>query len=279
MTYNGYYTTLIRPGLRLISIHTGYVQPGNFYLTWNHDPTRDMASQLSWFKSTLESARALNENVFIQQHYPLDSIENSLQQPWYDTYKEYSDIIKVIFAGHSHSDQYHVFGSFPNNNTNHKNNKNNNQSNPFAVEFIAGSVTTYQGRNPAFRVYSYDRESCDLIDYVQYRFDLEKSNSLKKPIWFPAYSMKSEYGLTGISAKDLKKLAENMAINDQLFQKYEYNYNNGYPNSGMDRNSTICTMMSATSQDYNYCIKNIYTSAISLKEYYKKYNKMDVDVN
>ena len=63
--------------------------------------------------------------------------------------EQYHDIIAGLFFGHSHTDGYMVFKDAA------------TQSTPLAVGLIPGSVTTYGGLNPTFRVYQYDR----------YRFD------------------------------------------------------------------------------------------------------------
>ena len=109
------------------------------------------------------------------QHHPLKDAVTQFENMYYDLYEEYRDIILIIFAGHTHCDHYHVLGN---------DGFTNGTDKPFATWFSAGSLTQRGGRNPAFRIYKYNRINNELINYYHYRFDTDKSNMEKKPYWF-----------------------------------------------------------------------------------------------
>ena len=164
----------------------------------------------------------------------------------------------TILAGHTHSDQYHVLG-------------NNNlsgsaaQNKPFATWFSAGSVVQYNGRNPAFRVYRYNRNTFDLENFIQYRFDTKRSNEEGKPYWFRAYDAKGEYGLKDVSAASMEQLSFALASNDTLWKRYQVNKNNGVPQTqAADRNATVCNSLAATSWQYHQCRVSLFPSDWSL---------------
>ena len=58
----GYYTTLVNPGLRLISINSQWADGLNFYLLLFEDQQQE---QLNWFIETLTQAEADGEKVII----------------------------------------------------------------------------------------------------------------------------------------------------------------------------------------------------------------------
>jgi len=248
--------------------YPGYTEAGNFYLTWSYNLTQDMAAQLQWLNEVLETARTLEEDVLIIQHYPLISFETKLAKEYYATYRKYGDIIKMVFAGHSHSDEFHILGSFPTD----LNNTFNYTGQPFAVMLMAGSVTTYQQHNPHFRVYSYNRTTNEIIDYVQFRFNISLSNQLLQPIWYPAYSMKEAYNMSSLSPSAYEAMVKKMQFEPSLFETYEYNLNGGFDDS-LPLNSTICYLLSADEIEYNYCVASLYPSPVTHSEYLKLYQR------
>ena len=92
MAQAGYYTSLLRPGFRIISIQTGYIQPGNFYISFSWNPDIDMGGQYKWLQFVLSSARQLNETVVIIQHYPVTGPVPLWKQKYYELYAEYGDM-------------------------------------------------------------------------------------------------------------------------------------------------------------------------------------------
>ena len=58
--YGGYYTTLIQPGLRLISINMNYCYIYNWWLLYR---SQDPASNLLWLSQVLEEAESRSEKV------------------------------------------------------------------------------------------------------------------------------------------------------------------------------------------------------------------------
>eukprot|EP01084_Bolivina_argentea_P160043 278728_1 len=263
MSYSGYYTSLIRPGFRLISINSGYTAGGNYYLTFTQwdDPYIDLGGQFKWLNNTLHRSKyILNEQVVIIQHHPISSAVEQFQKLYYDLYAEYQDIIITIFAGHTHCDHYHSLGN--NNFTSKSSNK------PFATWFSSGSVVQYGGRNPAFRVFKYNRQNYDLVNFYQYRFDTERSNMENRPYWFKAYDAKSEYNMKDVSPQSMSDLAYELGVNDTLWKRFEYNYYSGvYHDGSLNRNATVCDLLSATNQQYDDCTKNMFMSQITAKEY------------
>ena len=143
---------------------------------------------------------------------------------------------------------------------------------PFATWFAAGSIGQRQGRNPALRVYKYDRIDNKLLNYYQYRMDTNQSNIKNKPIWFKAYDAMSEYDMIDISAQSMTELAYKLQINDTYWQRFEYNYYNGiYHSKALNRNSTVCDLLSVTNEQYKDCKDNLFLSSMSAETYQSLY--------
>lgn len=60
--YGGYYTTLIYPGLRVVSLNTNYCYTGNL---WTLSKFQDPASSLVWLNNVLQNAEKAGEKVIL----------------------------------------------------------------------------------------------------------------------------------------------------------------------------------------------------------------------
>ena len=67
---DGYYSTLARPGLRLVVLNTNFCHGENFFLFLDFS---DPADQLAWLAATLLRSEAAGERVHILGHHPLSS--------------------------------------------------------------------------------------------------------------------------------------------------------------------------------------------------------------
>ena len=107
-----------------------------------------------------------------------------------------------------------------------------------------------------------------MLNYYQYRLDTDNSNKQGTAIWFKAYDALSEYGMKDISAQSMSNLAYELGKNDTLWKRFEYNWYNGvYHDGGLDRNGTVCDLLTATSEQYDDCRKNLFLSDIDSKEF------------
>lgn len=59
--YGGYYTTLIRPGLRIVSMNNNYCYTNNWWILLK---SQDPASGLFWLNQVLEEAERDGEKVY-----------------------------------------------------------------------------------------------------------------------------------------------------------------------------------------------------------------------
>lgn len=126
-----------------------------------------------------------NQKVLIIQHIPLgDQFADDSKSVRCLKYviQRFRKTIVGIMGGHSHFDNFVLLRDI--------------KGEIYAKQFISPSLTTFAVRNQSFRIYHF--EDSEIVDYDQYRFDLEKYNALANQgdisFYFDLkYSFKSEY--------------------------------------------------------------------------------------
>jgi sphingomyelin phosphodiesterase len=152
----GYYTTLIRKGLRLISLNMNYCNNNNWWLLIN---STDPAQQLEWLVDVLQTAEDKGEKVHIIGHiHPGGSCLKTWSWQYYKVINRYESTVINQFFGHAHTDFFEMFYD----------EKDNDR--PTNIAFVGPSVTTYTGLNPGFRIYTLDG-------------DYDNSSQVWRPFW------------------------------------------------------------------------------------------------
>lgn len=251
--YGGYYTTLIRPGLRLISLNTQYCDINNFYLILNAtDPTE----QLAWLSGVLAKAKASNEIVFIIGHIPFNDVGclYKYSSQYERLIRQYAPIIKTQLFGHTHDDSFYLTYS-----------EDNSASDPVSVAYVAPSVTTYTDLNPSYRIYEYNRTDGTILNYQQYYTDLELTNKQGYPAWTKAYDPISEYGMSSLSPAQWAAVTARFNATDSYFQRWwfhHYSQTAGRaPCTGGCKSDSLCSMTSSTAKAFLECTGQEYNLA------------------
>jgi hypothetical protein len=104
------------------------------------------------------------------------------------------------FYGHSHKDQFLVFNNF--------------------VSWVTLSVVP-DGHDPGVRVFQYDRNTNEILDYMQYTLNLTRQQSSDTFIGLElSYSARKEYGLRDMSSESWWDLALRMKNDSVLLERY-----------------------------------------------------------
>ncbi|KZS07062.1 Uncharacterized protein APZ42_029601 [Daphnia magna] len=251
--HGGYYTTLVRPGLRMVSLNTNYCYTFNW---WTLSSIKDPASILTWLTKTLEDAEAAHEKVHIIAHIPPGN-----EDCWAIYSREFKRIINRFestvvaqFYGHTHNEEFKVFYDQA------------NATRPINVAFIAGSMTSFTDLSPSYRVYTIDGERPDsswrVLDYSTWMMNLTLAN-LKGPThlpeWFELYQAKKEYALTDLSPKTVDGFFSRMLDDDALFQLYFKNYHKAADkiiSKGCDemcRTNILCRLITSNIAERERC--------------------------
>ncbi|KAJ8312503.1 hypothetical protein KUTeg_009876 [Tegillarca granosa] len=97
----GFYTVLIKPGFRLVSLNMNYCNNGNWWLLIN---TTDPVGQLQWLVNVLQNAENKKEKVHIIGHIHPGSSDCLKAFSWnyYRIVNRYESTVAGQFFGHAH---------------------------------------------------------------------------------------------------------------------------------------------------------------------------------
>lgn len=108
ITKDGFYATLIRPGLKAISLNTNFCHSKNFWLFIN---STDPGNQLQWLVHELQMSELIDEKVHIIGHIPPGS--EDCMKVWSKNYnrilRRYARTITGQFFGHTHYNEFEMF--------------------------------------------------------------------------------------------------------------------------------------------------------------------------
>lgn len=254
----GYYTIEQKlRKLRLIALNT------NMYANEdNTDP--DPSGQWAWLENVLAKSHRQKETVYLVGHMApgVDERQGTPPRPTMSQFhnarylqlvRKYADIITGQFFGHLHSDTFRIVYS--------------DTGRPVSWIFLAPSVTprrTSSGvNNPGLRLYKFDSDTGQVLDFVQYYLDLSTANQKDSPEWTVEYNLTSYYGLRHVTPLELHELAETFIIPDglPLFLRY-YHANSvrsyyGHSSSGAvvgNGNAHYCAITRLQYDEYHNCL-------------------------
>lgn len=254
----GYYTAPVQgaPGLRVVALNTGLQTHDNWWTILNSDV--NLGNMTEWLTDTLEQASAAGERVFILGHHPPNG---NYWADWMDGYfqpmlRKYRDTVVGMFFGHTHSAQVQLAFS----------SSDEAEAEAIVTSYVGAAPTPFGGVNPTFRIYDVDRATGQIVDYHDFRVDVDGEGlatntdpSQPPPTWKHAYSARDAYGLPSLAPEEWHHLAERMRTDDALFHKWEANYGTGNPNrmsfGSHERNRRVCDIIGGTRTLFDRCMK------------------------
>ncbi|XP_068912166.1 acid sphingomyelinase-like phosphodiesterase 3b [Tenebrio molitor] len=240
----------------------------NTNLMKKSDNDEEATEQWKWLHTVLEKFQRNDETVYLIGHMPPGSDERQRGFPpahsvytdyhnkkYLELVRRYADIIVGQFFGHLHSDTFRViYGE---------------RGRPVSWALLAPSITpkrtTDGANNPGLRIYKFDKDTGQVLDYTQYYLDLSHANSNTKSDaeWVVEYNFSSYYGISEITPNSLHQLADKLTSashNDYFRRYYSANsvrmYNN--PQSGCDANCAhthYCAITRVDYQEFEHCLK------------------------
>lgn len=139
----GYYTSLIKPGLRIIALNNNPCYIYNFWVLFDVEPIRE---QFQWMHDTLLKAEQSGEKVHILAHIPsgLDEYHEPCSREYQRIVERFKNTIVAQFNGHVESYGFHLFYEAA------------NISNPVSVAYNGGSLASFSKSNRNYAVYDVD---------------------------------------------------------------------------------------------------------------------------
>ncbi|XP_037914382.1 sphingomyelin phosphodiesterase isoform X1 [Hermetia illucens] len=210
-----FYSVLLRPGFRIISLNMNYCNNKNWWLLLN---STDPATELQWLIYELQSAEFSNEKVHIIGHIPpgYPDCLKVWSRNFYKIIARYESTITAQFYGHTHYDELEIFYDPK------------NLARPTSIAYIGPSVTPYYDMNPGYRIYyidgDHDATTRMVIDHESWIMNLKEANLYDYPIWYKLYSTRAAYAMKGLRPTDWSNLINEMANNQELFELYYKHY-------------------------------------------------------
>lgn len=206
----------------------------NIYKSKNHftENTQDPLGQFEWLESILKKAEIDDTRIVLFAHIPPGKFERFYQfmeeenqygfhwftpefnQNYLALIDKYAHVISAQFYGHHHTDALKMIGT-------------NGTSNSFGL--LAPAVTPWistlapetGGNNPGLRLYKYDVDTGEILDFDQFWLDLAKANTDDEAEWKLEYSFMEYYGLQGtIDLSLMLELTRKIRDDVQTFDLY-----------------------------------------------------------
>mmetsp|Transcript_17938 Transcript_17938/g.30515 ORF Transcript_17938/g.30515 Transcript_17938/m.30515 type:complete len:163 (+) Transcript_17938:1432-1920(+) len=159
------------------------------------------------------------------------------------------DVIKVEFFSHLHAHRYQVV-------------RNMFYPDEAVMSFIAGSMTTFNGRNPTFNVAFLDPKTMLPVEMDVYAFDLDNANRLNKPVWEKILSYVGDKFVDSMEPESFLNRASKVELIEDLANEERYLvFGHGLRSKqaiyqecdASCRRELYCYSTSATGQDYRVC--------------------------
>ncbi|XP_031785988.1 sphingomyelin phosphodiesterase isoform X5 [Nasonia vitripennis] len=206
-----FYSVLVRPGFRILSVNTNYCNNKNWWLLMN---STDPVSELQWLIYELQGAEINNEKVHIIGHIPPGHSDclKVWSRNYYHIINRYESTITAQFFGHTHYDEFEVFYDTA------------DLGRALSIAYIGPSVSPYYDLNPGYRIYYVDgdhpKTTRMVIDHESWVMNLKEANLYDFPIWYKSYSARQTFQMPSLLPKDWDSLIDKMTNEPNVFDIY-----------------------------------------------------------
>lgn len=251
----GFYSVLVRPNFRIISMNMNYCNNKNWWLLLN---STDPGQELQWLIYELQGAELRGEKVHIIGHIPPGHPDclKVWSHNYYTIINRYESTITAQFFGHTHFDEYQLF---------YDEYQRHRVTN---IAYIGPSVGSYYSLNPGYRIYTiegdYEGSRKMVTDHETWVMNLDEANRLGSrgyPRWYQMYSAKRAYNMESLLPQEWDRLIYRMMLDDDLFKKYHRFYWKNSPVreecNAECKKRMLCDLKSGRSNDRKKTCANI----------------------
>ncbi|KAG7508509.1 acid sphingomyelinase-like phosphodiesterase 3a [Solea senegalensis] len=256
LSQGGFYSQLVKPGLRVVSLNTILYYGPNKVTSNMTDP----AGQFQWLEKTLDKADQSLEKVYIIAHVPvgylpfvknITAIRETHNERLVSIFRKYSHVVAGHFYGHTHRDSIMVLLD--------------QKGKPLNSLFVSPAVTPIKhvmepySNNPAFRMYLYDAEDFGVLDIWQYYLNLTEANEKQRPDWRLEYIMTEAFGLTDLQPQSLLQLGLSFRLPqtkafERYFRNFMVNYDGSITCEGDCKVNQVCAVLCLDLTSYSKCV-------------------------
>ncbi|XP_043467643.1 sphingomyelin phosphodiesterase isoform X2 [Leptopilina heterotoma] len=239
-----YYSVLVRPGFRILSINTNYCNNKNWWLLIN---STDPVNELQWLIYELQTAEMSGEKVHIIGHIPPGHADclKIWSRNYYHIINRYESTITAQFFGHTHFDEFEVFYDTT------------DLGRALSIAYVGPSVSPYYDLNPGYRIYYVDGDHAKttrmVVDHESWVMNLKEANLYDYPFWYKSYSARQAYQMSSLLPKDWDSLIDKMSSEPMTFDLYYKHYYKDSPVrpacNDECRKRLLCDLRSGRSHD------------------------------
>jgi len=191
-------------------------------------------AEMDWLATTLAAQAEAGGRVWLVHHIPwgIDpySTEHAkgdtcrarvvplLKAPYADEFvglvRRYASLIDLSLSGHVHTDDYRLLLD--------------DGGRPLAADKIIPAISPVYGQNPAFQVFTYDRDTGLPADFASYRLANLPELGPTEADWRRAYVFSEAYGQPGYSPTAVAALWNGLGQGGRVRDAYVANYNSGH---------------------------------------------------
>jgi len=246
---DGFYSFDYNEELKIIAVNSNLCLTYNFYLwlEW-----ADPANELAWLVDELLAAELAGKKVHILSHVPPGNGDclASWGREFSKIISRFEGTVRAQFYGHTHNDEFAVFYDTE------------DPSRAVSTGFVAPSITTYLGLNPAYRIYTvdsgYEGASYRVQDFETYIFNMAEANLAGpdvNPIWYKLYSAREGLGMENLYPEDWDQLVRRMAVDDDLYATFHRFYNQDSFGETDNKYNVLCSLLTTSNLDKSKCLE------------------------
>lgn len=212
----GYFSKQLNNKTRVISLNSNICYTANF-AGWT--AFSDPGNQFKWLIEQLEELEEQDAYAIILAHVPnLDECTRQYARRYHAIADRFQHVIRFGMFSHVHSELYQVM-------------KDINSGKSIGMNFIVGSVTTFQHKAPNFDILYLDPDTMLPVDMETYIFDLESANKNDAPQWNLYINVKDEYNMKDLSPASISNLSDSILADKDVCTKYKHNTKVGWGNA------------------------------------------------
>lgn len=157
--------------------------------------------------------------------------------------ERFQHVVRFGANAHTHFTQFELVNSFTNPGT------------PVMLNFVTGSIDTWDDTNPQFAVFELDQDTLLPVDYKIHAFELDKANADPQtpPAWYNMFDYKQTYGIDDLSPRSMKQLAKRILNDPETASLYHWNtHGQSGPKPAAEGYDSLEDYCDLTSEIYEY---------------------------